>query len=130
MHWQINLMKFVESNKFDKVYRKIWNIFVWSNVLKSGVFKFIKLVGWKISNQILNHHKEEKNEENNTTNKSTWNILVARFSFDVLASLIFVIYFVICGSQVQIACRTIQGLSSNLYTFSPSKRHWERRIYT
>ena len=53
-------MKFVESNKFDKVYRKIWNIFVWSNVLKSGVFKFIKLVGWKISNQILNHHKQEK----------------------------------------------------------------------
>ena len=28
---QIHLIKFVESNKFDNVYREIWNIFVWSN---------------------------------------------------------------------------------------------------
>ena len=30
MHGQINLTKFVESSKFDNVYSKIWNIFVWS----------------------------------------------------------------------------------------------------
>ena len=34
-------------------------------------------------------------EENKTTNESTSNIFVARFSFDVLVSLIFIIYFVI-----------------------------------
>ena len=27
-HGQVNLIKFVESNKFDKVYSKVWNIFV------------------------------------------------------------------------------------------------------
>ena len=26
-----NLIKFIESNKFDNVYSKIWHIFVWSN---------------------------------------------------------------------------------------------------
>ena len=57
IHGQINLIKFVESNKFDKVYNKIWNIFAWSNFFKVW---FIKLVGWKTSNKILNHHKEEK----------------------------------------------------------------------
>ena len=30
IHSQINLIKFVESNKFDKVYSKIWKIFTWS----------------------------------------------------------------------------------------------------
>ena len=39
--------------------------------------------------------KRRKIEENKTTNESTWNIFVARFSFGVLASHIFVIYFVI-----------------------------------
>ena len=39
--------------------------------------------------------QRRKNEENKTTNESTWNIFVATFSFGVLASLIFVIYFVI-----------------------------------
>ena len=39
--------------------------------------------------------QRRKNEENKTTNESTWNIFVARFSFSVLSSLIFVIYFVI-----------------------------------
>ena len=34
MHGQINLNKFVELGKFDKVYSKIWTIFVWSNFLK------------------------------------------------------------------------------------------------
>ena len=39
--------------------------------------------------------QRRKNEEDKTTNKSTGNIFVARFSFGVLASHIFVIYFVI-----------------------------------
>ena len=30
IHGQINFIKFVEPNKFDNVYIKIWNIFVWS----------------------------------------------------------------------------------------------------
>ena len=34
-------------------------------------------------------------DENKTTKESTSNIFVARFSFDVLVSLIFIIYFVI-----------------------------------
>ena len=29
MNGQINFIKFVESNKSDYVYSKIWNIFVW-----------------------------------------------------------------------------------------------------
>ena len=28
------MIKFVESNEFNKVYSKIWNIFAWSNFLK------------------------------------------------------------------------------------------------
>ena len=31
IHGQINLIKFIESNKFDNVNTKIWHIFVWSN---------------------------------------------------------------------------------------------------
>ena len=31
IHGQIDLIKFVESNKFDNVYSKIWNIFAWWN---------------------------------------------------------------------------------------------------
>ena len=39
IHCQINLIKFVASNKFDKVYSKIWNIFVWYKLFKkSDVF--------------------------------------------------------------------------------------------
>ena len=75
--------------KFGKVYSKTWKIFVWSNSLK---IIFIKLLGWKTSNQILNHFKQKKNEENRTTNESTWNLFVAKFSCRVLASLIFIIY--------------------------------------
>ena len=39
--------------------------------------------------------QRRKNEENETTNESTQKIFVGRFSFGVLASVIFVIYFVI-----------------------------------
>ena len=31
IHGQINLIKSIESNKFDTVYSKICRIFVWSN---------------------------------------------------------------------------------------------------
>ena len=31
IHGQINLIKFIESNKFDNVYSQILHIFVWSN---------------------------------------------------------------------------------------------------
>ena len=44
---------------------------------------------------IFKSQQRKKDEENKTTNESTWIIFVARFSFDVLASLIFVICFVI-----------------------------------
>ena len=39
--------------------------------------------------------QRRKNEEHKTTNESTSNIFVASFSFGVLASLMFVIYFVL-----------------------------------
>ena len=39
--------------------------------------------------------QRRKIEENKTTNESTLNIFIARFSFGVLASLVFIIYFVI-----------------------------------
>ena len=39
VHGHINFIKFVESSKFDNVYNKIWNIFVWSNVLKVGLVR-------------------------------------------------------------------------------------------
>ena len=42
---QINLIKFVESKKFDKVYSKIWNISVWSNFLKISC-ALIHLISW------------------------------------------------------------------------------------
>ena len=46
---QINLNKFIESNKFGTNYSKIWHIFVWANQLdqilkKKDVFYFIKLI--------------------------------------------------------------------------------------
>ena len=30
-HKRVNLIKFIEWNKFGNVYSKIWHIFVWSN---------------------------------------------------------------------------------------------------
>ena len=92
---QINLIKFVESKKLDKVYSKIWNIFVWSNFLKIW-HALIHQISWlKNIKSNFKSLQRRKNEENRTTNESAWNIFVARFSFDVLASLIFVIYFTI-----------------------------------
>ena len=36
LHSQLNLIKFIESNKFDNAYSTIWNIFVWSFFKKIG----------------------------------------------------------------------------------------------
>ena len=88
VHGQINMIKFVESNEFNNVYSKIWNIFAWSNFLKIWCV-LIHQIHW-----MKNIKKRRKNEEK-TTNYSTWNIFVAKFSFGALGSLIFVIYFVI-----------------------------------
>ena len=95
IHSQINLIKFVESNKFDKVYSKIWNIFAWSNFLKIWRVLIHQISWMKNIKSNFKSPQRRKIEENKTTNESTWNIFVARFSFGVLASLIFVIYFVI-----------------------------------
>ena len=95
IHSQINLIKFVESNKFDKVYNKIWNIFAWSIFLKIWHVLIHQISWMKNIKSNFKSPQRRKIEENKTTNESTWNIFVARFSFGVLASLIFVIYFVI-----------------------------------
>ena len=57
--------RIVESNKFDNVYSKFWNIFVLSIILtkflKHGVIKFSKLSRWKATNQNSNLYTcEEK----------------------------------------------------------------------
>ena len=55
---QINFIKFVESNKCDNVYSKIWNIFVWSNFLKIGcvLINQISLMKKIQSVKVLNCH--------------------------------------------------------------------------
>ena len=127
MHSQINLIKFVESSKFDKVYSNIWNIFVWS-IFEKFWHVLIHQIGWMKNKSNFESPQRRKNEENKATNESTWNIFVARFGFGVLASLIFVIYFVIWSFTI--TCGNIYGLSSVLYSFSFSKRHSERRVCT
>ena len=94
IHSQINLIKFVESNKFDKVYSEIWNIFAWSNFLKIWCV-LIHQIGWMKNIKSKFNSPQIRKIEENTTNESTWNTFVATFSFGVLASLIFVMYFVI-----------------------------------
>ena len=84
----------IQSNKFDKVYSKNWNIFVWSIFLKISRVLILQISRMKNIKSSFKSPQRRKHEENKTTNESTWNIFVARFSFGVLASLIFVIYFV------------------------------------
>ena len=95
IHGQINLIKFVKSNQFDKVYRNIWNTFPWSNILKSWRVQIHQISWMKNIKSHFKSSESRKIEENKTTNESTWNIFVARFIFGVLASLIVVIYFLI-----------------------------------
>ena len=91
IHSQINLIKFGESNKFNRVYSKIWNIFARSNFLKIWRV-LIHQISWiKNIKSNFKSPQRRKIEENKTTNESTWNIFLGRFSFGVLASLIFVI---------------------------------------
>ena len=71
--------------------------------------------------------QRRKNEESKTTNESISNIFVAKFSFGVLASLIFATYFVILSFT---SPNNIQVLSSILYSFSSSEQHSEKKIYT
>ena len=90
IHGHINLIKFVESKKIDKVYSKIWLNFskIWCALIHQ--------ISWKknIKSNFKSPQRRKK-WENGTRNESTWNIFVERFSFAVLASLIFVIYFAI-----------------------------------
>ena len=95
IHGQINLIKFVESKKIGKVYSKIWNIFVWSNFLKIWRALIHQISWMKNIKSNFKSPQRRKIEENKTTNESTWNIFVARFSFCVLVSLTPVIYFII-----------------------------------
>ena len=37
IHGQINLIKFIELNKFGNVYSKIWHVFVWTNQLDQSI---------------------------------------------------------------------------------------------
>ena len=94
IHSQINLIKFVESNKFDKVYSKIWNIFTWSDFLKIWCVLIHQISWMKNIKSNFKSPQRRKTEENNT-NESTWNNFVAKCSFGVLVSLIFLIHFVI-----------------------------------
>ena len=95
LHSQINLIKFVEWNKFDKVYSEIWNIIARSNFFKIWPFLVHQISRMKNIKSNFQSLQRRKIEVNKTTNESTWNIFVARFNFGVLASLIFIIYFVI-----------------------------------
>ena len=94
MHGHINSIKFVESSKFDKVYSKNWNIFVWWNCSRIWRVLIHQITSMKNKSNFKSSQRR-KNEENKTTNESTRNILVARSSFGAFGFLIFVIYFVI-----------------------------------
>ena len=93
--WSNQFDEILKVNKFDKVYSKIWNTFAWSNFLKIWCVLIHQISWMKNIKSNFKSPQRRKIEENKTTNESTWNIFVARFSFGVLASLIFVIYFVI-----------------------------------
>ena len=94
MHSQINFIKFVESNKFDNVYSKIGNIFIWSNFQKTGFVLIDQISLMKnIQSELFNHHIRKKFKK--TTNEWTWNLSVANINFGALASLIFMVYLVI-----------------------------------
>ena len=129
IHGQINFIKFVESNKFDKAYSKIWNIFAWSNFLKILCVLIHQISRMKNIKSNFKLPQSRNIEENKTINESTWNTFLARYSFSVLASLIFVTYLVI-SSFTKTTCWNIQGLSSILYSFSSSKQYSERGLYT
>ena len=92
--WSNQFDEILKVNKFDKVYSKIWNTFAWSNFLKIWCV-LIHQISWMKNIKSIFKSPQRRKNENKTTNESTWNIFVARFSFGVLASLIFIIFFVI-----------------------------------
>ena len=126
---QINLIKLVEWNKFDKGYSKIWNIFAWSNFLKIWCV-VIHQISWMKNIKSNFKSPQRKKIQENTTKKSTWNIFVARFSFGVLASLIFIIYFVISSFTKTNNLSKHSWVILNFVLFSSSKQGSKRRIYT
>ena len=126
---QINLIKFVEWNKFDKGYSKVWNIFAWSIFLKIWCVLIHQIIWMKNIKSNFKSLRRRKIEEN-PTNESTGNIFVTRFSFGVLATLIFVIYFLISSFTKTNNLSKHSWVSSILYSFSSSKQGSKRRIYT
>ena len=128
MHSQINAIKFVESSKFDKVYSRIWNIFVLSIFLKFCRVLIHQISWMKNIKSNFRSPQRRKHEENKATNESTWNIFVVRFSFGVLASLIFVIFF--CNMVVRNNSSKHSEVIFNFIHFTSSKQYSKRRIYT
>ena len=88
MHGQINSIKFVESSIFDKMYSKIWNIFVWSIFLKFWRVLIHQISWMKNIKSNFKSPQRRKNEENKVTNESTWNIFALQQD-SVLVSLHF-----------------------------------------
>ena len=88
MHGQINSIKFVESSIFDKIYSKIWNIFVWSIFLKFWRVLIHQISWMKNIKSNFKSPQRRKNEENKVTNESTWNIFALQQD-SVLVSLHF-----------------------------------------
>ena len=129
MHSQINAIKFVESSKFDKVYSRIWNIFVLSIFLKFCRVLIHQISRMKNIKSNFRSPQRRKHEENKATNESTWNIFVVRFSFGVLASLIFVSDFIISSFSNTNNLSKHSGVILN-FICSSSRRHSQRRVYT
>ena len=88
MHGQINSIKFVESSIFDKIYSKIWKIFVWSIFLKFWRVLIHQISWMKNIKSNFKSPQRRKNEENKVTNESTWNIFALQQDL-VLVSLHF-----------------------------------------
>ena len=110
MHGQINLIKFIESNKFDNVYSKIWHVFVWSNQLdqilkKIGRVLFHQINLMKKSQSKLKSHVWRKNCENKTANEWTWNIYSCKQQFITLNCTAWVYSL---KTQSKIKCRSNQ----------------------
>ena len=124
---QISLIKFVESNKFDKVYSKIWNIFARSNFLKIWHVLIHQISWMKNIKSNFKSPQTRKIEENKTTNESTWNIFVSRFSFGVTASLVCIIYCVISSFT---KTNNLSKHYPQFYTLSPLLNGIQKGEYT
>ena len=117
---RINLIRYI--------YSKISNIFAWSNFFKIR-HVLIHQISWMKNKSHFKSPQRRKIKENKTTNESTWNIFVARFSFGVLASLIFIIYFVISSFTKTQLVETFKSYPQ-FYTLSPLLNGIEKGEYT